>query len=549
MSAERAISPMDDLVILLDDSGEPIGTRDRVAVHTTETPLHLAFSAYIFDAAGRVLVTRRAIDKKTWPGVWTNSCCGHPRPAESLDDAVRRRVFEELGLELSWVKPALPDFRYRAVDASGIVENEICPVFIAVTNNPHPDPDPDEVMEYDWIDWPDLVRASTSARAVFSPWCVLQIPELDRVVESTLPPPSPEDSDLVETQRDIDELLSAAAGTLTSIWSRYISGPPVDLTGHSDDLPQWMERLMLHGGKRFRSIMAHWGFASCGGTQVSPGREHMVRSAAALETLHFFALVHDDVMDESTSRRGLPSAHVQVTRHHVATDGHGEPTVHGRNLAILLGDLAHAEADRIAAGLPSAMHEYWYELSIELIAGQRADLTQAASAERDFKQAEHIARLKSGSYTIERPLQLGAMAAWATTEQRDALARYGRHCGTAFALRDDILGVWGDPEVTGKPAGDDLRNGKVTAILALGEKALRGRAAKALARVGAPDARLGDITILQEALCAAGVRDQVEQMISDEVEQAQQVLAGSPLTKNGVAGLSAMVERVAWRNS
>src|SRR5690606_39821221 len=130
-----------DEVVLVDDDGAPRGTAPRTSVHTTDTPLHRAFSLYLFDADGQVLVTRRALGKVTWPGVWTNACCGHPRPGEELDDAVRRRLGEELGLTVEDLQVVLPDFRYRAVDASGVVEHELCPVLVGrTTGRPHADP-------------------------------------------------------------------------------------------------------------------------------------------------------------------------------------------------------------------------------------------------------------------------------------------------------------------------------------------------------------------------------------------------------------------------
>ena len=144
----RQLGPGDlasDDVVLVDDSGLPLGSAPRIEVHTDETPLHLAFSTYLFNARGEVLLTRRALGKKTWPGVWTNSCCGHPRPSESLEDAARRRIREELGLTVGPLVPLLPEFRYRAVDASGIVENEICPVFAGYVTEADPRPNPDEV--------------------------------------------------------------------------------------------------------------------------------------------------------------------------------------------------------------------------------------------------------------------------------------------------------------------------------------------------------------------------------------------------------------------
>jgi isopentenyl-diphosphate delta-isomerase len=165
-------------VVLLDGDLKPIGVADKAKVHTGETPLHLAFSCHISDTRGRVLVTRRALAKRAWPGVWTNSVCGHPGPGESLEDAVRRRVRYELGLELEDLKLVLPDFRYRAVDASGIVENVFCPVFTALAAG-SPDPRADEVAEYRWANPSDLRTAVAAAPWAFSPWLVLQLPQLD----------------------------------------------------------------------------------------------------------------------------------------------------------------------------------------------------------------------------------------------------------------------------------------------------------------------------------------------------------------------------------
>jgi isopentenyl-diphosphate delta-isomerase len=164
-------------VVLVDDEGREIGTAPKSSVHDTDTALHLAFSCHVLDAHGRVLVTRRALDKGTWPGVWTNSFCGHPRPAEPVVAAVRRRAEHELGITLTDLSLALPLFRYRATDASGIVEHEICPVYVARTDDALR-PNPLEVSETAWVDPRDLGRALEATPWAFSPWLVLQARQL-----------------------------------------------------------------------------------------------------------------------------------------------------------------------------------------------------------------------------------------------------------------------------------------------------------------------------------------------------------------------------------
>lgn len=163
-----------ELVVLLSKGGQRIGVADKALVHTTVTPLHLAFSCHLFRDGGDVLVTRRALSKATWPGVWTNSFCGHPAPDEAIEDAIRRRALDELGVEVGDIAPVLPDFRYRAVDASGVVENEVCPVYRAtVRGDVHPESS--EVGDFAWVDPVKLAAAVTATPFAFSPWLRLQL--------------------------------------------------------------------------------------------------------------------------------------------------------------------------------------------------------------------------------------------------------------------------------------------------------------------------------------------------------------------------------------
>ena len=161
-------------VVLLDDEGNAIGTAPKAEVHGTDTPLHLAFSCYVFDEAGRFLVTRRASHKPTFGGVWTNSACGHPAPGEPIEEAVRRRVGQELGVTLDDLRLVLPGFRYRAVMDNGVTENEMCPVFVATTRDAVR-LDPEEVDGHEWVDWPSFRAGVLDGSRDVSSWCVEQV--------------------------------------------------------------------------------------------------------------------------------------------------------------------------------------------------------------------------------------------------------------------------------------------------------------------------------------------------------------------------------------
>jgi isopentenyl-diphosphate Delta-isomerase len=164
-------------VVLVDEAGRALGTAGKVAVHHDQTPLHLAFSCYLFNEAGRFLLTRRAESKRIFPGVWTNTCCGHPLPGETMSASVLRRLRDELGIGAAKLTLVLPQFRYRARMDNGVMENEVCPVYAAYADLP-PDPDPAEVAEARWVDWAQFCSEVHHGRQRVSPWCVMQLAEL-----------------------------------------------------------------------------------------------------------------------------------------------------------------------------------------------------------------------------------------------------------------------------------------------------------------------------------------------------------------------------------
>ena len=161
----------EELIVLVDSAGEPIGTAEKLGAHHRSTPLHLAFSCFIFDRKGNLLITKRALTKKVWPGVWTNSVCGHPGPNEPMEDAIRRRLDYELGMDATDLVCALPNYRYQAPPFRGIVENEICPVYLGRTSD-MPKPNPEEVVAYQWIPWKDFLRSIEKNQENYSYWSI-----------------------------------------------------------------------------------------------------------------------------------------------------------------------------------------------------------------------------------------------------------------------------------------------------------------------------------------------------------------------------------------
>lgn len=190
-------------VVLLDEEGRAVGRAPKTEVHHAQTPLHLAFSCYVFDVDGRLLLTQRALSKATFPGVWTNSACGHPAPGEDVFDAVARRTQQELGLVLEDVRLVLPAFRYDATMDNGVRENELCPVFVATARS-QPSPDPTEVEDVEWVPWVRLRDEVLAGSREVSLWCAMQVAELARH----------EQADGVFEARPTEELPPAARATL-----------------------------------------------------------------------------------------------------------------------------------------------------------------------------------------------------------------------------------------------------------------------------------------------------------------------------------------------
>jgi len=300
-----------------------------------------------------------------------------------------------------------------------------------------------------------------------------------------------------------------------------------EYAGAVDDLT----RFVLAGGKRLRPTFAWWGWRAAGGVDAPAA---VLRAVSALELIQACALVHDDLIDDSATRRGEPTVHARWASRHADAAWAGDPTRFGAAVAILLGDVALAWADDMLheSGLDLAalarVRPVWRAMRTEVLGGQFLDVQGHASSDSSPETALRISRYKTAAYTVERPLHLGAALTGADDRTVSALRRYGTDLGIAFQLRDDLLGVFGDPAVTGKPAGDDLREGKLTLLVALSRAHPDRRTAAVVERaVGDPDLDAAGVDAAREALVALGVVDDVERRITALTASALDAVRGA----------------------
>ncbi len=297
------------------------------------------------------------------------------------------------------------------------------------------------------------------------------------------------------------------------------------------------------GGKRLRPLFCFWGAVGAG---ADVNDADVIDAAAALELLHAFALIHDDVMDGSDTRRGRPALHRRFEAMHQAERLRGEGRRFGEGLAVLAGDLAFVLADTLVGGLPRRARDVWHELRVELTMGQWVDLIGAARGDRSPDVARWVATYKSGRYTVERPLHLGAALA-GRPDLMPAYSAFGAPLGEAFQLRDDLLGVLGDPSRTGKPVGTDLREGKPTLVLSFGMRLTDAAGRRRLARAGAPDLTDDEIDELCEVLRRSGAVEAVEREIDALVVRSVDALDACRLRPAAAEALHRLCCLAAWR--
>lgn len=307
---------------------------------------------------------------------------------------------------------------------------------------------------------------------------------------------------------------------------------------------------LMGGGKRLRPAFCYWGWrAAASDADLAAHHEAALEASVGLEFLQACALIHDDVMDGSDTRRGLPAAHRVFETLHAADNWVGSSSMFGIGAAILLGDLCLSWADQVflASPMPKAALErakpVFDIMRTELMAGQYLDLLEQARSNTSIDRAKTVVRYKSAKYTIERPLHLGGALAGASDAVMQSYSDYGLALGEAFQLRDDILGVFGDPKETGKPAGDDIREGKRTVMVALAfETASQLEQATLTSLLGKQDLSSDDVAIAREILTTTGALTRTESLIEAGIAASYAALETAAISTEGRSALADLIE-------
>ncbi|RPK63577.1 All-trans-nonaprenyl-diphosphate synthase (geranyl-diphosphate specific) [Streptomyces sp. ADI96-02] len=322
-----------------------------------------------------------------------------------------------------------------------------------------------------------------------------------------------------------------------------------------EEVAEYVGDFLNAGGKRIRPLLCVLGWHAAGG---AGGVDQAARVGAALEMFHAFCLIHDDVMDHSATRRGRPAMHRALAAHHSKDRTRQAATDIGTAAAILMGDLAliwsdellHASETALDARQRTRVLPLIDTMRNEVLYGQYLDLTATSQPTPDVGLALRVIRYKTAKYTIERPLHIGAALAGAPDTLLAQLSSFAVPLGEAFQLRDDLLGVFGHPVETGKPALDDLREGKHTCLIALTlRNAPRAQADQLRLLVGCPTLTEDQAHIARSIITASGAPDTVEEMIRDRYARASSALAAAPVPADIRASLQDMAHQAVWRTT
>ncbi|MFV2173014.1 polyprenyl synthetase family protein [Actinomadura sp. LOL_016] len=348
----------------------------------------------------------------------------------------------------------------------------------------------------------------------------------------------------METGRDTRtrDLSGALRARVDTELADFLDGRLSDLAdANTAPVYRLVRGFVLHGGKRLRPLLCYWGWRAAGGEDCT----EIIRAASALEIFHAFCLIHDDIMDDSALRRGRSTLHCAAADQHTARHWRGDPRRFGVATAILLGDLCMTWADELlsGSGVPAARlaaaRPYYHRMRAEVCYGQHLDILEQAHGPTTAERSMRVLLYKTAKYTVERPLQVGGALAGTSPELLAVYSRFGVPVGEAFQLRDDVLGAFGDPGVTGKSDLDDFRDGKPTVLIAHAvEHATPAQRRLITSLHGSPDLDGHGADRLREVLVDTGALAAVERMINEREGRAVDALATAPIPESACEALA-----------
>ena len=333
-------------------------------------------------------------------------------------------------------------------------------------------------------------------------------------------------------------------------WLTEKDSEAVAESGASRELTETLTRFVARDGKRIRPALLYYTYGACGGQSD----EKVMPMAMSVELLHTYLLIHDDIMDHADVRRGEPAAHVMYTEMHRDRGWQGSSTHFGESVAILLGDLAQTYSLELYSSVdlaPEVASEFRRQYSLmcqEVVLGQYLEMTAGYREHLEEDELLRVLRMKSGRYSVERPVQLGYLLARAPEATRQALTVYGLKMGEAFQLQDDLLGMFGDAKTVGKPVGADLEEGKFTLLIHHALRHLSEPDRIALrAALGNPEVEAEEVMRLQGLIEASGARKKVQEMVDERLIQAREALSTVDLAADGAAFLEGLIDYLRGR--
>ena len=525
-------------IVLVDDQNRQIGVAEKLSSHHANTPLHRAFSCYVFNDKNQLLVSRRAESKKVWPGVWTNSVCGHPMPDESTQDAIKRRLEFELGMTASDIELIVADYVYKTPPFNGIIENEFCPVYIAKATC-DPKPNPDEVGDYKWVEWEDYKKELSNDKSdVYSWWSKDQLKYIEGRIDNMM---GNYKIDVMSSRKEINRRLKVFLANKIESSAK--------ISEHYETLWRYIDESISSGGKRIRPYIVMLAY-SAHIKDKSPNYEVVYSVGLAMELLHNAMLIHDDVIDKDLIRHGVDN----VTGRYIklySKDIKDEEKVHhyANSAAIIAGDLLISSARTLVSsclGMDQSVSIKISELMDEAIfrvcGGELLDTE--ASFRNSRASAKTIASEKTSSYSFEIPLAVGATLAGASESEIELIARaYGRTLGIAFQIQDDILGVFGNEAVLGKSTSGDIREGKHTYMVEqFYNMASENQVKDFEIAFGHGDASMEDVGLAKKTLKDSGALDATKSEISKLVSNMEDVISKLQISEENKKSLTDLME-------